>query len=139
MRVLIVGCGRVGSRLALEMCQEGHEVTIVDRSPTAFARAAERGVLGPAFTGNEVVGDGIDAELLRKAGIEDADVFLALTEGDNRNLFAAQIAQYVFKVPHVVCRINDPIREDVYRHLGLKTLSPTILQTEAIKDLIKES
>ncbi len=108
------------------MSAEGHEVTLIDRDQGQLNRAAARGVLGPAFRGNVVIGDGCDAELLRRAGIEGADAFVAVTEGDNRNIMAAQIAQHVFKVPHVVCRIYDPIRDDAYRKLGLRTFCPTI-------------
>ena len=126
VKVLIVGCGRVGSRLALELSEEGHDVTIIDRDPGALSKAAARGVLGDNYNGNAVIGDGCDAELLRRAGIEDADSFVAVTEGDNRNIMAAQIAQHVFKVPRVICRIYDPIREEAYRKLGLNTFCPTI-------------
>ena len=138
MRVLIVGCGRVGSQLALEMSKEGHDVTIVDRDPSAFAKAATRGVLGTSFTGNEMVGDGIDAEILKRAGIEESDVFIAVTEGDNRNIMAAQIAQHVFNVPKVICRIYDPEREEAYRGLGLNTLCPTVEGANKIRHMIVE-
>jgi trk system potassium uptake protein TrkA len=138
MRVLIVGCGRVGSQLALEMSNEGHDVTIVDRDPAAFAKAAARGVLGSSFGGNEMVGDGIDAEILKRAGIEDADVFIAVTEGDNRNIMASQIAQHVYKVPKVICRIYDPEREQAYKSLGLSTICPTVEGTEKILHMIGE-
>src|SRR5437660_9489995 len=125
VKVLIVGCGRVGSRLASELDREGHEVTVVDREPGSFSRAASRGALGQDFKGNFVVGDGTDAELLRKAGVEDADSFVAVTEGDTRNIMAAKIAKQVIKVPRVVCRIYDPIREEAYHKLGLAVISPT--------------
>jgi trk system potassium uptake protein TrkA len=138
MRVLIVGCGRVGSQLALEMSKEGHDVTIVDRDPSAFAKAAARGVLGTNFTGNEMVGDGVDAEILKRAGVEDADVFIAVTEGDNRNIMAAQIAQHVYKVPKVIVRIYDPEREGAYRDLGLSTICPTVEGTNKIRHMIGE-
>jgi trk/ktr system potassium uptake protein len=138
VKVLIVGCGRVGSRLAADMSRDGHDVTIVDRSPSALNRAAERGVLGAEFRGNAMVGDGCDADFLRRAGIEDTDVFVAVTEGDNRNIMAAQIAQHVFKVPRVVCRIADPIREDAYRKMGLSSFCPTTEQEATIHRMILE-
>ncbi len=138
MKVLIVGCGRVGSRLASDMSKAGHDVTIIDRAPAALSRAAERGVLGTDFRGNAMVGDGCDAELLTRAGIEDADCFIAVTEGDNRNIMAAQIAQHVFKVPRVVCRITDPIREEAYRKMGLNTFCPTTEQEDRIHSMILE-
>ena len=130
VRVLIVGCGRVGARLAQDMKAGGHEVTILDINPSAFAR------LGEAFDGEAIIGDGIDVDTLRKAGIEQADAFCALTQGDNRNIMAAQIAQHLFKVPSVICRIADPIRDEVYRKLGLKTYCPTLIGAATVHGLL---
>jgi trk system potassium uptake protein TrkA len=138
VKALIVGCGRVGSRLAAQLDREGHEVTIVDREPAAFDRGSARGVFASDFRGNFVVGDGTDADLLRRAGIADADWFVVLTEGDNRNIMAAQIAQHIFKVPRVVCRIYDPIREEAYRKLGLHSYCPTIEGAEKVRRMLKE-
>lgn len=138
MKVLIVGCGRVGSRLASELDRAGHEVVIVDRSQNAFAKAASRGVLGTDFNGNEMVGDGTESEVLKRAGIEDADSFVALTEGDNRNIMAAQIARHVFNVPRVVCRIYDPIRSEAYRKLGVDVFCPTIEGTIEVRRMIMD-
>jgi trk/ktr system potassium uptake protein len=139
VRVLIVGCGRVGSRLASELSDQGHDITIIDRDQAKLNLAAARGTLDPAtFKGNVVVGDGTDAEVLRRSGIEDADAFVALTEGDNRNIMAAQIAQHVFKVPRVVCRIYDPVREEAYRKMGLHTYCPTVLGTETVTQMLME-
>lgn len=139
MRVLIVGCGRVGSRLASELSDQGHDITVIDRDQGKLNLAATRGALDPAtFKGNVVVGDGTDAEVLRRSGIEDADAFVALTEGDNRNIMAAQIAQHVFKVPRVVCRIYDPVREAAYRKMGLNTYCPTVLGTETVEHMLME-
>ena len=126
MKVLILGCGRVGSRIAHELDREGHSVTIIDRDPGAFKRFEMRGVFSNEFRGSFIVGDGTESDLLRKAGIEDADCFVAMTDGDNRNIMAAQIAQHMFNVPTVVCRIYDPIRTEVYRKLGLQVFCPTI-------------
>src|SRR5213593_4699188 len=126
LKLLIVGCGRVGSQLAAEMDRAGHEVVIIDRDPNQFSRAASRGVLTNDFKGNQVVGNGTDADVLRRAGVEDADGFVAVTEGDNRNIMASQIAKHVFKVPRVVCRIYDPERADAYEKLGLHTICPTL-------------
>ena len=136
VKVLIVGCGRVGSRLASELDQEGHDVTVVDREPASFSRAASRGALGQEFKGNFVVGDGTDADLLRRAGIEGSDSFVAVTEGDNRNIMAAQIAKQVYKVPRVVCRIYDPIRGEVYRKLGLEVFCPTIEGAARVRQML---
>jgi len=112
LRLLIIGCGRVGSQIAANMDKAGHEVVIVDRDPNAFSRAATRGVLTREFKGDQVVGNGTDVDVLRRAGIGGADGFVAVTEGDNRNIMASQIAKDVYKVPHVVARIYDPERAD---------------------------
>jgi trk system potassium uptake protein TrkA len=140
LKLLIVGCGRVGSQLAAEMDKAGHEVVIIDRDPNQFSRAASRGVLTNDFRGNQVVGNGTDADVLRRAGIEDADGFVAVTEGDNRNIMASQVAQHVFKVPRVVARIYDPERAEAYEKLGLHTICPTIEGAKAIqKTLLDKS
>jgi trk system potassium uptake protein TrkA len=130
MKVVIMGCGRVGARLAAMMDAEGHEVTILDIEPYGFRR------LPKTFKGTAMVGNGLDEDTLRKAGIEEADVFIAVTEGDNRNVMAAQIAKHIFNVPKVVCRIYDPIREEMYRNLGLETISPTKIGAELLKEVI---
>ena len=138
MKILIVGCGRVGSRLAQELDRDGHEVTIVDNNPGAFSRFASRGVFEDSFSGNFMVGDGTEADLLRRAGVEDADCFVAVTQGDNRNIMAAQIAQNVFHVDRVVCRIYDPIRTEVYRKLGLHVFCPTTEGAAIVRRMIKD-
>jgi trk system potassium uptake protein len=121
VKIVIVGCGRVGSTLARQMADEGNEVSIVDESLSSFAR------LGEDFGGQMVVGSGIDEEVLRRAGIEGADCFASVTNGDNRNIMAAQIAKEVFHVGRVITRIYDPIRAEVYRELGLETVCPTTI------------
>ena len=134
-----MGCGRVGSRLAEQLSEQDHEVTIIDRDQSKLNLAATRGMLDPSsFKGNVIVGDGTDAEVLRRSGIEDADAFVAVTEGDNRNIMAAQIAQHVFKVPRVVCRIYDPVREEAYRELGLNTYCPTVVGAETVTRMLVE-
>lgn len=130
MKVVIVGCGRVGARLALQLVDEGHAVTVIDQSPVAFSR------LGDNFAGNALLGNGIDEDILKRAGIEDSDAFCALTNGDNRNIMSAQMAQHVFNVPKVVCRIYDPIRYEVYKSLGLGAICPTVLGTETVYDIL---
>src|SRR5215469_7566617 len=114
-----MGCGRVGSELASVLDREGNEVTVLDLSASAFSR------LPSSFGGTTLLGNGIDVDVLRRSGAADADAFVAVTQGDNRNVMAAQIAKHIFNVPDVVCRIYDPIREQMYRSLGLKTISPT--------------
>jgi trk system potassium uptake protein TrkA len=138
VKVLIVGCGRVGARLAQALDREGHEVTIIDSDAGAFDRFASRGVFDSTFRGEFVVGDATDAELLRRAGIEDADCFVAVTQGDNRNIMAAQIAQHIYHVPRVVCRIYDPVRDEAYRKLGLRVYCPTTAGAERVRQMILE-
>jgi trk system potassium uptake protein TrkA len=138
VKVLIVGCGRVGSRLAQELDRGGHEVTIVDSDPGAFRRFASRGVFEDSFGGSFMVGDGMEADLLRRAGAEEADCFIAVTQGDNRNIMAAQIAQNVFHVDKVVARIYDPIRTEVYRKLGLSVFCPTIEGAATVRTMIED-
>ena len=139
VKILIVGCGRVGSRLAQELDRDGHEVTIVDNNPGAFSRFESRGVFSDTFRGSFVVGDGTEADVLRRAGVEKADCFIAVTQGDNRNIMAAQIAQKFFRVPRVVCRIYDPVRDEVYRKLGLSVFCPTTEGAATVRRMIKEA
>jgi trk system potassium uptake protein TrkA len=131
MKLVIVGCGRVGAMAAMALSQAGHHVTVVDINRRAFDR------LGSDFTGDMVLGNGIDEDVLRKAGIEKADGFASLTNGDNRNIMAAQIAREIFKVPRVITRIYDPMREDAFQALGLKTVSPTLASARKIHAMLK--
>src|SRR6266513_5755170 len=121
MKIVILGCGRVGSTLATMLDQAGHEVSVIDFSSEAFQR------LSPDFGGETIAGNGVDEEVLIRAGIKEADAFAAVTNGDNRNIMASQIAKEIFKVEKVVCRIYDPIRQSTYNELGLDTISPTIV------------
>jgi len=132
MKVIIMGCGRVGAHLAVALDREGHDVTILDTSSEAFSRR-----LPSDFQGRALVGNGIDIDALRRAGIADADGFVAVTQGDNRNVMAAQIAQHVFNVPRVVCRIYDPIREEIYHTLGIETISPTKVGAQLLKEALQ--
>ncbi|MCC6703919.1 MAG: TrkA family potassium uptake protein [Thermomicrobiales bacterium] len=120
MRVVIVGCGRLGARIASKLDSASHEVVIIDTNPRAFRR------LAPGYRGDTIIGTGIDEDVLRQAGIERADAFIAVTEGDNRNIFAAQVARVTFAVPRVSARIYDPVRADTYRNLGLEVICPTV-------------
>lgn len=131
MKVVIMGCGRVGSQLAINLGRAGHDVTVLDTRPGQFAR-----FLPPDFHGRKVVGDGRDQDALRKAGVEGADAFVACTQGDNRNVMAAQLAKIIFKVPRVVCRIYDPMREEMYKMLGLRTISPTKVGAQLLMDAL---
>jgi trk system potassium uptake protein TrkA len=133
MRYLIVGCGRVGSALAKLLDADGHEVIVVDENPTAFKR------LGTNFRGHVVVGTGIDYDILKRAGAQTADGFVAVTDGDNRNIMAALIAQRMFKIKRVVCRIYDPPRGQMYRELGIQTVVPTTVGAKLIRDTLMQA
>jgi trk system potassium uptake protein len=119
LNVVIVGCGRVGARLATILDQGGHHVSIVDTNSASFRR------LPQDFSGNAVIGIGIDEDVLKSAGIEEADAFFSVTNGDNTNIMAAQLAQTIFEVDHVCARIYDPVREETYRRMGILTVCPT--------------
>ncbi|MCS7250923.1 MAG: TrkA family potassium uptake protein [Anaerolineae bacterium] len=132
MRIVILGCGRLGAHLARQFTQDGHEVVVIDRERDALE------ALGSDFPGETVVGMGIDAEVLRRAGIERADVFIAVTGYDNTNIMAAEVAREIFGVPRVITRLNDPLRAEIFQELGLKTVSPTALAVEAIRKCLED-
>lgn len=133
MYVIIVGCGRVGSELAKLLSSEGHDVVVIDKNPVSFER------LGDTFNGLTVVGNGFDLNLLKQVGIEKADAFCAVTNGDNTNLTSAQVARRIFKVPKVIARVYDPQRAHIYSALGLDIISGTILFAAMLRDKIIES
>jgi len=128
MKYLIVGCGRVGSTLAKLLTAESHDVTVVDENPSAFRR------LGTHFAGRVEVGTGIDNDVLARAGAESADGFVAVTDGDNRNVMAALIAQRMFHIKKIVARIYDPPRGQLYRELGIETVCPTTIGAKIVRD-----
>ncbi len=130
MNVVIMGCSRVGARLATLLDAEGHKVTVIDKDAYSFRR------LPADFKGTALIGDGLSETSLQKAGIKTADVFVACTQGDNRNVMACQIAKHTFNVPKVACRIYDPIREEMYHSLGLETISPTKVGAQLLKDIV---
>jgi trk system potassium uptake protein TrkA len=133
MRYLIVGCGRVGAALAKLLDADNHEVIVVDENPAAFKR------LGTRFKGHVVVGTGIDYDVLKRSGAERADGFIAVTNGDNRNVMAALIAQRMFKIKRIVARIYDPPRGQMYRELGIDTVCPTTIGAKLIRDVLMEA
>lgn len=128
IKIVILGCGRVGSTLAKQMSSEGHDVTVLDQTSDAFRR------LGTKFRGQRLVGSGLDQDLLQRAGLENAVAFVAVTQGDNTNIMAAQIAREVFSVGKVIARIYDPIRAQAYREMGITTLCTTTLAAGLIHD-----
>jgi len=119
VKIVIVGCGRVGAFLAGLLDSGGHDVTIVDLERGSF------GHLPASFKGTTLMGNGTDLEVLRQAGIDKTDAFFTLTQGDNRNLMAAQVAKQVFGVKQVIAKVNDPIRANTYRKHGIVTVSRT--------------
>ena len=131
MKVVIMGCGRVGALLASLLDSEGHEVTILDTNEYSFRR------LPPTFNGKALLGDGTDEESLKNAGLEEAFAFVAVTQGDNRNIMAAQIAKHIFNVPKIICRIYDPLRRDLYSTLGIDTFSPTTIFAEILEEKLR--
>jgi trk system potassium uptake protein len=133
MKIIIIGCGRVGSGLAKMLSNRGHQVTVIDSDPVAFER------LGKAFKGKTVVGIGFDRQAMLDAGIEKADAFAAVTASDEANAVAARIAKNVFKVPRVAARIYDPRKADIYRRLGMQTISPVALGISRMAELLSFS
>jgi len=133
MRVIIMGCGRVGEQLARLMSEDGHDVAVIDYNAAALAR------LGPDFKGRRIKGIGFDRAVLLAAGIEDADGFAAMSSSDNANVVAARIARTIFHVPRVVARLFEPERAEVYRRLGLVTISSTTWGAERIRELLTHS
>lgn len=126
MKAVIVGCGRVGALLATTLDAAGHDVSIIDTSTTAFDR------LPSEFKGSAIRGNGTDEAVLRRAGAQDCDLFLALTEGDNRNVMSAQLAAEVFGARKSVAKLNDPVRAEAFAELGVATACRTTLMADAI-------
>jgi trk system potassium uptake protein TrkA len=133
MKIVIVGCGRMGGSLARTLHLKGHQVTVIDKDPLAFER------LGPAFGGRTVVGIGFDRDALTQAGIERTDALAAVTTSDETNVVTARIARLTFHVPRVVARVYDPRKADIYRRLGLQTVSPVVLATSRLAELVSFS
>jgi trk system potassium uptake protein TrkA len=133
MRIIIIGCGRMGAGLALTMNQRGHAVAVVDKDPTSFER------LGPSFKGETVEGTGFDRDVLLAAHIERADGLAALTASDDANVVVGRIASQVFHVPRVVARLYDPRKANIYGRLGLHTISPTIWGINQAADVLSYS
>ncbi|MGH2347075.1 MAG: potassium channel family protein [Chloroflexota bacterium] len=131
MRIIILGCSRLGAQLAVRLEAKGHEVTILDRDGAAFA------TLDPEdFRGRRIVGDALEVDALREAGIETADAFVACTSGDNRNLTACQFARELFGVPKVISKVSDPLRGQIYADLGLLTVSPTVFGADLLHEAL---
>ncbi len=132
MKIVIVGCGRVGAFLAGVLDADGHEVTVIDLDRASF------GHLPRGFHGTTLLGNGTDMDVLRQAGVDKTDVLLTLTQGDNRNLMAAQVAKQIFGVKHVIAKVNDPIRAKTYRDHGIDTLSRTSILGTLLEAMIMD-
>lgn len=130
MKIIIIGCGRVGSILATNLSLRGHQVTVIDNDPLAFDS------LGPSFKGEKVVGIGFDRDILMKAGIQKTDALAAVTVSDEANVVAARVAKQVFRVPRVAARVYDPDKADIYRRLGIATISPVAIGTARLAELL---
>jgi trk system potassium uptake protein TrkA len=130
MNVVIMGCGRVGARVAGILHDQGNHVTIMDIRPASFAR------LPATFEGIRSVGNGMDGPALERAGIRAADAFIAVTQGDNRNYFASQMAKEIYRVPRVICRIYDPERSELFNEPGLETFSPTSIGAHILVEML---
>lgn len=133
MRIIIIGCGRMGAGLVQTLVGRGHTVTVVDRDGTAFER------LGTAFNGRRIIGIGFDRDILREAGITRADALAAVTASDEANVVTARVARQVFRVPRVVARVFDPRKAEIYARLGILTISPTTWGTQRIAELLDYS
>lgn len=133
MNILVVGCGKVGSRLASSLAQDGHDVSVVDRLEESFE------MLNDDFNGYTTAGVPIDQDVLRKAGIENCEALAAVSRDDNVNIMVSQLAREIFHVPNVLARIYDPSREDVFSHFGLHTVCPTNLTVEAVRSALLEN
>ena len=133
MNAVVIGCGRVGSAVAVQLEREGWSVSCVDEQEDALAR------LGPDWRGGFVVGHGLDTEILRRAGVEDADAVVVATDGDNTNIVIGQIAQRRYGVGCVVVRVLDPARADFYARRGLRTVCPTQTAISVLTDAVRAS
>lgn len=130
MKLMIIGCGRMGAGLAHTLSLRGHTITVVDRDETAFA------TLGPAFRGRTVVGVGFDREVLLAAGVQRADGLASVMNSDEANIVAARVARELFHVPRVVARVVDPQKAEIYQRLGVQTISTTVWGINRIANLL---
>jgi trk system potassium uptake protein TrkA len=131
MKAIVIGCGRVGATVAIQLAASGWDVTAIDEKEDSLGR------LGDSWTGGFVVGHGMDQQLLRDAGIEDADAVVVTTNGDNTNIVIAQVAQKHFQVPTVVVRILDPARAQFYAERGLRVVCPTSSAIETLVEAVR--
>jgi trk system potassium uptake protein TrkA len=132
MKVVILGCSRVGALVATQLVSRGDEVSVIDQDPSSFKR------LDKEFSGKTILGIGIDVEALKKAGIEEADAFIAVTNDDNTNLMAAQLVRQRFETPKILLRVYGPKRAQAFKELGLNIICPTIDSAKKIEEFLSE-
>ena len=130
---IIVGCGRLGASIAGEISANGGSVMVIDKDEHAFRR------LDASYGGLTMIGDATDISVLREADIEHADTVISVTDDDNTNIMAAQIAREIYHIPNVICRLYDPEREYVYREFGIKTICPVQLSAQAIEAFLEKA
>jgi trk system potassium uptake protein len=133
VKAIVIGCGRVGSSVALQLDGSGWDVTVLDENEDALGR------LGESWTGGFLVGHGMDIKLLKEAGIEDADAVVVCTDGDNTNIVIAQVAQLQFQVPTVISRLLDPARAQFYAARGLRIVNPTSAAIESLVGAVRST
>jgi trk system potassium uptake protein TrkA len=133
VKVVILGCGRVGATLATQLDRAGHTVSVIDSNNDSFQRLSSK------FRGEKIIGNGVDEEVLRRAGIVSADAFIAVTNGDNRNIMASQIAKEIFSIKKVVCRIYDPLRQTTFNESGLEAICPTTIVSDLLLNALNDS
>jgi trk system potassium uptake protein TrkA len=133
VKAIVIGCGRVGSSVALQLDGSGWDVTVLDENEDALGR------LGETWTGGFLVGHGMDLKLLKEAGIEDADAVVVCTDGDNTNIVIAQVAQLQFQVPTVIARLLDPARAQFYAARGLRIVNPTSAAIESLVGAVRSN
>jgi trk system potassium uptake protein TrkA len=131
MNALIIGCGRVGATIALQLNLEGWDVTVIDENEDALSR------LGDNWPGAFIVGHGMDTDLLREAGIEEAEAVVVATDGDNTNIVIGQVLQKRYGIECTVVRVLDPLRADFYARRGLRTMCPTQTAISVLTDAVR--
>lgn len=131
MKVVILGCSRVGALVASQLVSKGNEVSVIDQDPSSFRR------LGKEFSGKTILGIGIDTEALKRAGVDEADAFIAVTNDDNTNLMAAQLVREKFKTPKILLRVYGFKRAQAFKELGLNIVCPTIDSAKKIEEFLQ--
>ncbi|MFH1825199.1 MAG: TrkA family potassium uptake protein [Candidatus Firestonebacteria bacterium] len=130
MKIVIVGCNRISASLSNVLLKDKHNITIIDKSENTFSKLEE------SYTGDKILGDATDIDILKKADLDTVDMFLALTDNDNANIMIAQIVKNKFKTKRIICKVDDPIRAQAYKELDLETICPTTNTINMLKNII---